>query len=189
MLHVHRAERADRLVDGLAETLLAPLADPFAPDVVAVPTRGIERWLTQRLSTRLGTSGDRQDGVCANVEFPFPGRLIQGSARGGDRDRSGKRPVGGGTRGVAAARGRRRVPGRALACHACAAPRGRTRRSRGPDAPLRRGAPPRRPVRPLRRPPPGHGQGMGGRRERDRDALAARALAAPSRTGRRPQPG
>jgi len=79
MLHVHRAERADRLADGLAETLLAPLEDPFAPDVVAVPTRGIERWLTQRLSTRLGTTGDRQDGVCANVEFPFPGRLIQGA--------------------------------------------------------------------------------------------------------------
>jgi exodeoxyribonuclease V gamma subunit len=79
MLHVHRAERADRLADGLAETLLAPLDDPFAPDVVAVPTRGIERWLTQRLSTRLGTTGDRQDGVCANVDFPFPGRLIQGA--------------------------------------------------------------------------------------------------------------
>ncbi len=75
MLHIHRAERADRLADGLAETLLAPLADPFTPDVVAVPTRGIERWLTQRLSTRLGTTHGG-DGVCANVEFPFPGRLI-----------------------------------------------------------------------------------------------------------------
>jgi len=79
MLHVHRAERADRLANGLAEMLLAPLEDPFAPDVVAVPTRGIERWLTQHLSTRLGTTGDRHDGVCANVEFPFPGRLIQGA--------------------------------------------------------------------------------------------------------------
>ena len=80
MLHVHRAERADRLADGLAETLLEPLADPFAPDVVAVPTRGIERWLTQRLSTRLGTTADgRGDGVCANVEFPFPGRMILGA--------------------------------------------------------------------------------------------------------------
>ena len=79
MLHVHRAERADRLADGLAETLLEPLADPFAPDVVAVPTRGIERWLTQRLSTRLGTTPQRNDGVCANVEFPFPGRLIMGA--------------------------------------------------------------------------------------------------------------
>ncbi len=77
MLHIHRAERADRLADGLAETLLEPLDDPFAPEVVAVPTRGIERWLTQRLSTQLGTSdGDRNDGVCANVEFPFPGRMI-----------------------------------------------------------------------------------------------------------------
>ncbi|MGN6869166.1 MAG: exodeoxyribonuclease V subunit gamma [Solirubrobacteraceae bacterium] len=76
MLHIHRAERADRLADGLAETLLTPLEDPFTPDVVAVPTRGIERWLTQRLSTRLGTSAEGADGVCANVEFPFPGRLI-----------------------------------------------------------------------------------------------------------------
>ncbi len=80
MLHVHRAERADRLADGLATALLDPLEDPFAPEVVAVPTRGIERWLTQRLSTRLGTTGgDRADGVCANIEFPFPGRLILGA--------------------------------------------------------------------------------------------------------------
>src|SRR3984885_5952049 len=79
MLHVHRAERADRLADGLAETLLDPLDDPFAADVVAVPTRGVERGLTQRLSTRLGTTAGLADGVCANVEFPFPGRLILGS--------------------------------------------------------------------------------------------------------------
>jgi exodeoxyribonuclease V gamma subunit len=79
MLHIHRAERADRLADGLAETLLAPLEDPFTPDVVAVPTRGIERWLAQRLSVRLGASDGERDGVCANVEFPFPGRLIVGA--------------------------------------------------------------------------------------------------------------
>ena len=76
MLHVHRAERADRLAEGLAETLRSPLEDPFMPDLVAVPTRGIERWLTQTLSTRLGTSEAGNDGVCANVDFPFPGRLI-----------------------------------------------------------------------------------------------------------------
>jgi exodeoxyribonuclease V gamma subunit len=79
MLHIHRADRADRLADGLAETLLAPLPDPFEPDVVAVPTRGIERWLVQRLSTRLGTTDSRADGVCANIEFPFPGRLVLGA--------------------------------------------------------------------------------------------------------------
>jgi len=79
MLHIHRAERADQLADGLADTLIPPLDDPFTPEVIAVPTRGIERWLTQRLSTRLGTSGAKRDGVCANVEFPFPGRLILGA--------------------------------------------------------------------------------------------------------------
>ncbi len=76
MLHVHRAERADALAGALAATLKLPLADPFAAEVVAVPTRGMERWLTQRMSTHLGTSEGRHDGVCANIEFPFPGRLI-----------------------------------------------------------------------------------------------------------------
>ena len=46
MLEIHRAERADMLADALAELLANAPPDPFAPDVVAVPTRGIERWLT-----------------------------------------------------------------------------------------------------------------------------------------------
>jgi exodeoxyribonuclease V gamma subunit len=79
MLHVHRAERADVLAEGVAEALLEPLEDPFAPDVIAVPTRGIERWLIQRLSTRLGATPNRGDGVCANIDFPFPGRLVVGA--------------------------------------------------------------------------------------------------------------
>ena len=76
MLHVHRAERADGLVGALGALLREPLADPFAPEVVAVPTRGMERWLTQRLSAWLGTSPGRRDGVCANVAFPSPRRLV-----------------------------------------------------------------------------------------------------------------
>ena len=44
-----------------------------------MPTRGVERWLTQRLSAVLGASPGRADGVCANVEFPFPGRLVNGA--------------------------------------------------------------------------------------------------------------
>jgi exodeoxyribonuclease V gamma subunit len=79
LLHLHRAERADRLADALATILAEPPGDPFAPEVIAVPTRGMERWLTQQLSGRLGTSAGRKDGICANVEFPFPGRLIGGA--------------------------------------------------------------------------------------------------------------
>jgi exodeoxyribonuclease V gamma subunit len=76
MLEVHCATRAQALLDTLAELLATPLADPFAAEVVAVPTRGIERWITQRLSGRLGAHAGRSDGVCANVDFPPPGRLI-----------------------------------------------------------------------------------------------------------------
>ena len=76
MLHIHRAERADGLADALGELLAAPLDDPFAPEVVSVPTRGMERWLSQRLSASLGASPGRRDGVCANVLFPTPRRLI-----------------------------------------------------------------------------------------------------------------
>jgi exodeoxyribonuclease V gamma subunit len=88
-LVVHRSERADALVAALGDVLSAGLPDPLQTEVISVPTRGVERWLTQRLSGRLGTSPGRADGVCANVEFPFPGRLIGGAvaaASGVDRD-------------------------------------------------------------------------------------------------------
>ncbi|HET9094597.1 MAG TPA: exodeoxyribonuclease V subunit gamma [Solirubrobacteraceae bacterium] len=76
MLLIHRAERADVLAEALAGLLLDVPADPFAAELVAVPTRGIERWLTQRLSAHLGSRPGGDDGVCANIEFPFPGRLV-----------------------------------------------------------------------------------------------------------------
>ena len=76
MLHIHRAERADGLVDALRALLLDAFPDPFTPEVISVPTRGMERWLTQRMSGRLGATPGRFDGVCANVEFPSPRRLV-----------------------------------------------------------------------------------------------------------------
>ena len=66
VLIIHRAERADRLIDELAEHVGGE--DPFAPDVVAVPTRGIERWVTQQLALRTG--------ICANVRFPSPRAIV-----------------------------------------------------------------------------------------------------------------
>ncbi|WP_188037013.1 exodeoxyribonuclease V subunit gamma [Actinotalea sp. JY-7885] len=76
MLHLHRSERADALIAPLAQVLVAPAADPFATDVVAVPTRGVERWVAQRLAHHLGTGPDGEAGICANVAFPSPARLV-----------------------------------------------------------------------------------------------------------------
>jgi exodeoxyribonuclease V gamma subunit len=89
VLHVHRSERADRLVDGLGEVLRHPPTDPFAPEVVAVPATGVERWVSQRLSHVLGATPGSDDGVCANVRFPPPSALVAealAAAAGIDRD-------------------------------------------------------------------------------------------------------
>jgi exodeoxyribonuclease V gamma subunit len=74
-LHLHRAVRADALADGLGRLLSTPLPDPFARELVVVPARGMERWLSQRLAHVLG-AGPRGDGVCAAVQFRSPGSLI-----------------------------------------------------------------------------------------------------------------
>ncbi len=82
MLHIHRAERADGLLAALGGLLLVPPEDALEPEVIAVPTRGVERWLTQRLSTCLGATPGAADGVCANVHFPSPERLVGDAVAG-----------------------------------------------------------------------------------------------------------
>ena len=72
MLTVHRAERSDTLADALADVLRVPLADPMATEVIAVPARGVERWLTQHLATTLGAQSGRADGIAANIDFLSP---------------------------------------------------------------------------------------------------------------------
>ncbi|MDF1597032.1 MAG: exodeoxyribonuclease V subunit gamma [Acidimicrobiia bacterium] len=75
MLGLYRSDDPDVLVGLLADLLRDPLDDPFATETVSVPTRGIERWISQELSLRLGTSVG-SDGVAANIDFPSPYRLI-----------------------------------------------------------------------------------------------------------------
>ena len=81
MLITHRGVSAGpRWLDGLAEVLAVPVrTDPFAAEVVAVPAKGVERWLAQRLSHILGTTDGA--GVCANVAFPWPSTLLDDAVR------------------------------------------------------------------------------------------------------------
>ena len=67
-VHLHRGTSTTVLAEELAELLAEPPDDPFAEELVVVPAKGVERWLTQRLSHHLGAErGD--DGVCAGVRF------------------------------------------------------------------------------------------------------------------------
>lgn len=88
-LFTHRAERSarsgisGRLASALAEVLAQPLDDPFATEVVSVPTPGVERWLAQRLSHHLGTTGTGSaDGVAAGIAFWSVHRLIEHAVAG-----------------------------------------------------------------------------------------------------------
>jgi exodeoxyribonuclease V gamma subunit len=68
-VHVHRSNRAERLVEVLCEVVARPLASPFERETIVVQGRGMERWLAMQLAGRLG--------VWANPDFPFPRRLIE----------------------------------------------------------------------------------------------------------------
>ena len=85
-LYLHRAERADRLVTALGDLLSIPLPDPFATEIISVPTPGVERWLSQGLAQRLGAAPDRSDGVCVGVDFPSPRRLVTRALAGSADD-------------------------------------------------------------------------------------------------------
>lgn len=75
-LTIHRAERADVLAGGLAQLLAQPPEDPFEHDLVVVAANGVERWLAQTISHRLGTADGREDGICAGIDFVRPAYLI-----------------------------------------------------------------------------------------------------------------
>ncbi len=56
VLHVHHSASGEELVTALAAVLASGPADAFAPDVVSVPAKGVERWIAQRLSHHLGAA-------------------------------------------------------------------------------------------------------------------------------------
>ncbi len=74
-LLIHRSDPPDLLVAALCDVIAPPLDDPFTSEVIAVPTRGIDRWLTQRIASTLADRGIG-DGIAANIDFPFPHRFV-----------------------------------------------------------------------------------------------------------------
>ncbi|MDN5744378.1 MAG: exodeoxyribonuclease V subunit gamma [Nocardioidaceae bacterium] len=76
MLTLHRGPSTADLADALGELLATPPEDSFAKDVVVVAAKGVERWLAQRLSHRLGAGVRGADGVCAGIDFLRPRSLV-----------------------------------------------------------------------------------------------------------------
>ena len=184
VLHLHRAERADTLAAALADLITEPPADPFTAEVVAVPARGMERWLAHRLAHRLGTASGRGDGVCAHVAFPAPGEVVATARRGRHGDVRRRRPLAPRPGGVAAPGGRRHLHGPAVV-------RSPGRSSGAGAQQVRGGRARHRAVRRLRHPPARAARRLARGRRRGRargPALAAGAVAGPARADRRAGP-
>lgn len=64
------AQSAQQLLPLLANRLRTPLADPFLPDIVVVPTAGTRDWLIEQLGLLLDDG--RGEAILANVHFWFP---------------------------------------------------------------------------------------------------------------------
>jgi exodeoxyribonuclease V gamma subunit len=75
-VQIHVAPHPDELIKLVCDQLADPPDDPFAPELISVPTRGIERWITQRTALELAARGIG-DGISANIRFPSPARLVR----------------------------------------------------------------------------------------------------------------
>ncbi len=68
--HIHSGNQLESLAEVLAGFLREPLGSGILePEVVVVPSRGLERWLKLFLA--------RVNGVSANFEFPFPQAFLE----------------------------------------------------------------------------------------------------------------
>lgn len=68
-LFLHSSNRLEVLATELASLLHTPLSSPLATEIIAVQSKGMERWLSLQLASH--------DGIWANYRFPFPTALIR----------------------------------------------------------------------------------------------------------------
>jgi exodeoxyribonuclease V gamma subunit len=67
-LTIYTSNRMENLIDALAGVLAEPLADAFAPEVIVVQSKGMQRWVSMELAKRFG--------VWANGDYPFPNAMM-----------------------------------------------------------------------------------------------------------------
>ena len=68
-LTVLSSNRVETLQAKLVQRLVAePLSDPFAAEIIVVPTFAMSRWLNLQIA--------RQRGIAANIDYPLAGEWI-----------------------------------------------------------------------------------------------------------------
>src|ERR1700722_5460088 len=67
-LYLHTGNRLETLFEELAAVVRKPLPSVLQPEIIVVQSLGMGRWLSLELA--------KQQGICANVQFPFPQRFL-----------------------------------------------------------------------------------------------------------------
>jgi len=67
-LNLYTSNRLENLAEKLAEVLRKPLSSPLQSEIVVVQSKGMERWVSMELA--------RHQGICANIQFPFPNHFV-----------------------------------------------------------------------------------------------------------------
>ena len=67
--HLHLSNRLEVLLENLAEVVSVPPSSPLESEVIVVQSQGMEKWLTQQLTVRLG--------IWSNCRFPFPNNIVE----------------------------------------------------------------------------------------------------------------
>ena len=71
MLRLVHSPSLEPLLEQLAQRLSTPLVDPFAPELVVVPSSDMARYLKRELARTLGASKGN-DGIVSNISFIYP---------------------------------------------------------------------------------------------------------------------
>ena len=75
MLNLFHSSHIEPLLAQLEQRLSSPLADPFAPELVVVPSGDMARYLKRELARTLGARNGN-DGIVSNISFIYPRQLV-----------------------------------------------------------------------------------------------------------------
>lgn len=79
MLRLVHSPSLEPLLVQLAQRIATPLADPFAPELVVVPSSDMARYLKRELARTLGASNGN-DGIVSNISFIYPRQLVNATS-------------------------------------------------------------------------------------------------------------
>lgn len=74
-MHLFHSPHVEPLLEQLAQRLSSPLADPFVPELVVVPSGDMARYLKRELARTLGATNG-PNGIVSNITFIYPRQLV-----------------------------------------------------------------------------------------------------------------